>query len=102
MSVASCRNDVANAEALFVTHLARTRHEVGRLVGEVRGAATPMRLAVGAVATGAVLYVAKPRVGLLLRLPLWIAAASRLLQHFAPQAAQHVSWVPGPDPGPTQ
>ena len=83
MSVARCRAEVANAEALFTTHLTTTHNRLHGLIGEVRAAATPLRVGVAAVVTAGALYVIRPTFGTLLKVPVMFGAVSSVVQHFS-------------------
>lgn len=95
MSVASCRREVRNAEALFTARLVDTHNSMHRLITEVRAAATPVRVAVSAVVAGATLYIVRPRFSMLMRIPLVIGAVDSLVQHFGKRIGDDVAPEPG-------
>ena len=82
MGLAACRNEVANAEALFVAQMADTHNRMHLLIGEVRAAATPVRVGIVAMLTGTALYFVRPRLTTLLRIPLLLGAVDSVVQHF--------------------
>lgn len=87
MSVTRCREDVANAEAVFAAALSQSQDRIHGLVEETRAAATPFRVGLVAALTGGALYVFRPKLGFLLRLPMLLGTVDSLLQHATRRAA---------------
>jgi hypothetical protein len=87
MSVRRCRNDVANAEAVFVAALAQSYDRTQGLIDEARAAATPLRVGLLAALGGGALYLLRPKLGTLLRLPMLVGAVDSLVQHVGKRAA---------------
>ena len=83
MSVSRCRAEVANAEALFTARVTETHNHMHDLIGELRAAATPLRVAVAALVTAGAVYVIRPTFGTLLRVPVLVGAVSSVVQHFS-------------------
>lgn len=96
MSVRRCRNEVANAEALFAARLAQTYDTTQRMFGEVRAAASPVTVGLAALLTGGTLYFVRPRFATLLRLPMLIGAVDSLVQHVGRRASSVALQDTGP------
>lgn len=87
MSVRRCRDDVANAEAVFAAALAQSQDRIQGFADEARAAATPLRVGLLAALTGGALYVFRPKLGFLVRLPMLLGTLDSLVQHLGQRAA---------------
>jgi len=98
MSVRRARDAVATAEAVFAAALAQSYQRTQGLIDEARAAATPLRVGLLAAVSGGVLYVVRPKLGLLLRLPMLVGAVDSLLKHVNQHAEAQALRDPAPPP----
>ena len=98
MSVKRCREDVANAEAVFAAALAQSQDRTQGFIDQARAAATPFRVGLVAALTGGALYLFRPKLGFLLRLPMLVGTVDSLVQHLGNRAAAQAIQDASPPP----